>query len=271
MAVTLGILIPTAAHAFTIDPGSIMGLCNILPCNGGGGGAEGLGVYIFVKIITAMQVAIVAVAIFMLFTASRWLVQYSSDEAVTKDARTSFIYIIAGLTTVGLSQFLVMAIAPSYAGIAIVNQGVVEQGAGNVVTYFKMITGITLMVNIVIQAIRLISSQGQEEQVTKARSRLIAGFIGTGIIMLANAIAVAVMPGFGSSRAIAVEIVGISNYLLMILGFLALLAIIVGGVMLIVSVDEGLKDKAKNVIKTAIVALILVLVSYSLVTAFIAI
>ncbi len=263
-------LLPLSAHAYSIDGGSVSVLCNFLPCNGGGGGAVGLSMYVFEKIVAALEVGIIAVAIISLFVAAIQMVALSSEESTVKDARTSYIYIIAGLAIVGLAHWFVMAFSPTETGFKLVNAGMVESGVSNVVTYFKMIIAITLMVNIVIQAFRLISSHGEDEQVNKAKTRFIAGFIGAGIIMLANVIAVSVLPGAGGSTVLAGEIAGIANYLLMILGFLAVLTIVVAGVMLIISIDETMKDKAKNMVKTAIMALIVVLVSYALVTAFIA-
>lgn len=264
-------LTPLTTHALDIDTGSISVLCDFLPCSGGGGGAEGLSFYVFDKIVTAMEIIIVAVAVFALFTAARWQVMYASDETLTKDARTTYVYVIVGLAVVGLARQLVLAFSPTNTGGALVNTEVIDQSVGNVVTYFKLLIAVTLLVNIVVQAFRLITSQGEQDQVDKAKKRLIAGFIGAGVIMLANAIAVAALPGFGGSVIMAVEIAGIANYIIVIIGFLALIAIIIAGVLLIISIDEGLKDKAKAVIKTAIVALIVVLVSFALVTAFIAI
>lgn len=263
------LLMPRLAHAYTINEWSVNVLCGILPCTGGGGGATGLSLFVMNRIITAMEVIVVAVAIIVLFINAVRMTVLSSQENTVTESRTSYVHIISGLAIIGLSRWFVLAFSPPNTGAALVNTGVVEQGVGNIVTYFKLIIAITLLVNIAVQAFRLITSQGQQEQVDKAKSRFIAGFIGAGIIMLANVLVISVMPGFGGSSQIALEIAGMANYLLMILGFLVLLAIVTAGVLLIVSVDEGLKDKAKNIIKTSIVALIVVLTSYALVTAFI--
>lgn len=260
---------PLSAHALSISPESIAALCGVIPCGAVGGGAEGLSAHVFARIVTALEVGIIAAAIINLFVAAAQMVALSSEESTVKDSRNAYIHIITGLAIIGLARWFALAFSPANTGIALVNTGVVEEGVSNIVVYFKMIIAITLTVNIVIQAFRLISSQGQEEQVKKARERFIAGFIGAGVILLANVIATSIVPGYGGSSALALEIAGFANYLLTILGFLALLAIIAAGVLLIVSVDEGLKDKAKNIVKTAIVALIVVLVSYAFVTAFI--
>ncbi len=262
-------LLPHAAHAFQIDASSVMALCNVLPCSGGGGGAAGLSDYILEKIVTAMEVIIVAIAIISLFITAAQMVAHSTEESTVKDTRTSYIHIITGLAVVGLCRWFVLAFSAPNTGAQLVNTDVVESGLVNIVMYFKMIISLSLMVNIVVQAFRLITSQGAQEQVDKAKTRFIASFIGAGIMMLANVIVLSVIPGYGGSTDLAVEIAGIANYILVIMGFLSLLAIIVAGVLLIVSIDEGLRDKAKNMIKTSMIALIVVLTSYALVTAFI--
>lgn len=265
------LLLPTSAHALFIDSASVMMLCGIVPCNGPGGGAAGMSFYLLDKIVTSFEIGIIAVTIVCIFIAAFQMAAFSSQENTVTESRTSYIYIITGLAIVGLARWFVTAFAPVETGYMLVNVATVENAAYNVVTYFKLIIAVTLMVNIVIQAFRLITSQGQQEQVDKAKKRFIAGFIGAGIIMLANVIVVSVAPGFGSSGAIAVEIAGMANYLLMILGSLSAVAIIAAGVLLVVSADESLKDKAKNIIKTSVIGLIVVLTSYALVTAFIAI
>lgn len=265
------LFLPSIAHAFYIDPSSVMMLCDIVPCNASGGGAAGLSFYVLDRIVAALEIGIIAAAIICLFIAAAQMTAFSSQENTVTESRTSYIYIIIGLAIIGLARWFVTAFSPVDTGSALVNTDIVEAGIGNIVIYFKLIISVTLTANIVLQAFRLITSQGQQEQVDKAKKRLIAGFIGAGIIMLANVIVVSVLPGFASSGAIAIEIAGIANYILAILGFLSVLAIVAAGLLLVVSVDESLKEKAKSIIKTSIVGLIVVLTSYALVTAFIAV
>ena len=87
--------------------------------------------------------------------------------------------------------------------------------------------------------------------------------MGVGLTMLAGAIANSVNPQSGSSSNLALEIAGVANYLMTIVGFMAVVTIILAGVFLILSVSDSLKDKAKTIIKTAVVALIGVTVSYA--------
>ena len=276
-----GLVLPTA-HAYEIGAESVNVLCNFLPCNAAGGGATRLSMYVFERIVLAFQIGIIAVAIISLFISAVKMTAFSSEESTVKEAKTSYVYIITGLAIIGLAKFFVNAFSPGtvavgeygeYTGTqgALVNLGIAEMGVSNVVFYFKSIIALSLMVNIVVQAFRLITSQGQEEQTNKAKGRLIGGFIGAGIIMLANVITVSVAPSTSGATGIGIQIAGMANYLLMILGFMSVIAIVVAGIMLVVSFDESMKDKAKNIVKTSVVGLIIVLTSYALVNAFITI
>ncbi len=270
ITILCGLLLPGLAHALPVDPSSISVLCSIMPCGASGGGAAGLNAYVMSTVVLALELLVVGVAVVFLFVAAAKMVAFSSEESTVTEAKTSYIYIIVGLAIVGLAHQFVLAFSPINTGANLVNTGIVSSAMDNVVTYFYYIIAVTLMVNIVIQAVRLINAEGQQEQTDKAKKRLIAGFIGAGIMLLSNIIVRSIAPGAGSSE-IALQIAGIASYLIMIIGFLALLSIVLAGVLLIISIDEGLKDKAKNLIKTSIVALIVVLVSYALVTAFISI
>lgn len=271
LVIGLALLLPSLAHAYQIGTESSGILCAFLPCSAGGGGAAGLSAYALEKIVFGMEVAIVAVAIIALFISASQMVIFGQDEAQVKDARMSYVYIIVGLAVVGLARWLVMAFSPSNNGAELVNVTMYEQGIANIITYFRLVIAISLSVNIVVQAFRMLASQGEQEQTDKAKKRLIGGFVGAGMVMMANALVVAMAPSLSGAQGVSLEIVGLANYLVTIVGFLALVVIAGAGVLLIVSADEGLKEKAKMMVKTAVVVLIFVVLAYALVTAFIAI
>jgi hypothetical protein len=115
---------------------------------------------------------------------------------------------------------------------------------------------------------RLVSSAGEQESIDKARKRLITSIIGVGVIFLTKAIVTASTST--TISVLSVEVAGIANFAISFVGILAVGAIIVGGFLLVISFQESLKEKAKTMIKTSIVALVVVLLSYTLVAMFIA-
>ena len=136
-----------------------------------------------------------------------------------------------------------------------------------------------MLINIVIQGARLIAAQSQEDA-EKAKKRLLYGFVGVGIILLANRMVLAVFPDTvpcssggvsgsgGDSSIISIEMVGIANFLLAAFGLMVVVAIIIAGIYLVVSVKEDNKEKAKQIIKTSIIALAVIIAAFAIVNAF---
>lgn len=264
-----GLCLPLHAKAFEIPPTWMGPVCGYLPCTAYGGGANGLVNYLVERVVVALEVGFVAVAILTLFLAAANMVIFAEQEDVVKQSRTQFVYAIAASAVVSLARWIALAFSPESTGADLVNTAVVNSGVGNVITYIKLSLSILLIANIVIQGMRIVNSQGEQEQVEKARKRLIASFIGAALILLANRIVLALNPQLGGSPQLAVELAGLANYLIAIVGFGAVVVIIAAGVTLILSVNESFKDKAKTMVKTAVIALVAMLVSYALVTAFI--
>ncbi len=264
-----GLLTPIPAFAFQISDIWYWQVCDYLPCTAYGGGANGLVNYLLLRVVVALEAGFVAVAIITLFLSAANMVIFAEQEDVVKQSRTQFVYAIAASAVVALARWVALAFSPESTGSALVNTGLVNDAVGNVLTYMRLSLTILLVVNIVIQGIRMISSQGEQEQMDKARKRLIGSFIGAAFLLLANRIVVAFNPQLGSSQVLATEFAGIANYLIAFIGFGAVVVIIVAGITLVLSVDESFKDKAKNMVKTAVVALVAVLVAYALMTTFV--
>lgn len=248
------------AHA-QIPPCPVGG---ILPCFGGGG-AQGLNMYIMEKIVPAAEVIFIVFAVMALFNASTGMVFNASDDNSLTASKITYYHVIIGSAIVGIAHLVVESFSPPIVRDAIVNPNPVASGIGNVIFYFKLVLSIALTSNLVIQAFRLIVSQS-EDQTGKARKRILVGFIGVGVMLMADAIVRAVNPEVGAnSLLLAVELRGIANYLLVIFGVVAVASIVVAGLMLVFSIEEGLKDKAKAVIRTTLICLAVVLAAYVIV------
>ena len=125
---------------------------------------------------------------------------------------------------------------------------------------------ISFVINIVIQAIRLIV--GTEESARdSAKKNIIFGIFGAFIVVLADAI----VRIFFTADAVSVldETWGIIRFLATIFGALLVIGIVMSGLMLIVSVSDTTKDRAKKLFFACIITMILVLAAYGIVTVFI--
>lgn len=236
------------------------------------GGAQGISDYMELYVVPTVGVLFLGVAVAMFFTYAVSILARSHDESAVQESKIAYIHAITGAAIVSLAVYFVWAVSPDPRigpGPNIVNRPYLEHGFQNVIYYIKLVLGTAMIVNIVVQAARLIASQGEEDG-TKAKQRLLYGFVGVAVILLANAMVTSAFPPFGADPGIITdELVGLANFLLALFALIAVLAVIVAGIMLIVSFDEGLKDKAKSIVKTAIITLAVIIASYAIVNAFV--
>lgn len=279
----LAALLPVSVHAFDIPQNFCsIGVAFGLSGNCGGGGAEGLADYAAFYGINTVGVVFLAVILAMFFTFAVRLIVGSNDENTIREAKVGYAHAITGAAIVSLAALFVWAFSP-YPGIgpggALVNECPVQLGFTNAIKYFRIILGAAMLVNLIIQGARMISAQSQEDA-EKAKKRLLYGFVGVGIVLLANRMVLAVFPDTvpcsggggggagGDSSIISIEMVGIANFLLAAFGLMVVVAIIIAGIYLVVSVKEDNKEKAKQIIKTSIVALAVIIAAFAIVNAF---
>ncbi len=275
-ALVLGLivaLLPSNALAFSIPInfcafGFRVGLSGV--CSAGG--AQGISDYMTDVVVPTVGVIFMAVAVAMFFTYAISILARSNDESGVQESKIAYMHAITGAAIVSLAVYFVYAFSPDPRigpGPNIVNRAPLEIGFSNVIFYIKIILGTAMLVNIVIQAARLIVAQSDEDA-EKAKQRLLYGFVGVAVILLANAMVRSAFPPMGADAGgITSELVGLANFLLSAFALVAVLAVIIAGIMLVVSFDEGLKDKAKTIIKTAVITLAVIVASYSLVNAFV--
>lgn len=269
LALALTLLLPIAAEAQEIILPSVPNIVPcpvpIIPC--GSGGAAGASTYLIGNLFPAARILFIAAAIFMFLQyALKLLFDPDSSETVSS-TKLAYGYAITACAVVGIATFIVEAVGQSARG-TLINDAPVNAGIGNIILYMRLVTATLVTVFILIQGIRLIVKQGSEEEFKNAQTQFIHTIMGVAIILLANIMASAFLPGSGSVT-LAGEIVGIINFTLTLIGALAVFTIIIAGIMLVLSIDESLKDRAKKAIVVAIVGLIIALLSYILVRFFI--
>jgi hypothetical protein len=238
-----------------------------LPCIGGG--FQGLQNYIEFNITTAMRTAFIGVALFMFFAYAVRLLLESDQESTIADVKNAYSQAIVGAAVVSLVTLIVDSFG-NYANvrIGIINPEPLEGGLANIILYIRLMVAISVSAMIAFQGVRLILLQGQESEVEQQKKRFLHSLIGVAVVLLATPIVNAVQPGANSNK-IVTEIVGVINFLLEILGVLAVVAMIACGAMLVISADEGMKDRAKKGIATTIITLVIVTCSYLVVHYFV--
>jgi len=197
----------------------------------------------------------------IIFYGIRRLFTPTSDSAMAETSQ-SFQYAFVGVVLMLGAEL----IASSFVTGGVVNPAGVNTVFQNMTIFLRAVISIALLVNITIQGFRMIMSSDDSEA-AKGRKQLLYGCLGAAIVLLASPI-VTTFTGRNSSTAL-VELTGIANYIITIFGILAVVAVIVAGAMLVISVDETMKEKAKKLITASLVALILVISAAALVNFFI--
>lgn len=249
----LSLLVPSAIAQ--VDTGRIDPcVSGDLTCN------TDLASYIGSTIPPAMFTAFFGILFAMLvFYGFKLAVMSRSDSAMT-DTMSALAHAFVGSVLVLGSIIL----AESFGTVGTIAPQPVEAGIlAVVIGYIVQLVGAVLILNLVVQGFRMIAAT-DDGNVSAARTNMLQSIIGAAMVILAAPILQAVMPGSFSS-GINEEIVGIANFLATIFGLMAALSIVVAGIMLVVSVDESLKDRAKSVITASIVALIVVMTSAGLI------
>jgi hypothetical protein len=189
------------------------------------------------------------------------VVQSRKSEAV-QEAIASYTHAFIGAVIFTGAFLLAEAFATPNVPVNIepVQEGILER----VIAFLVVLVGAVLVANIVVQGIRLILAVN-EGNIDTARKNFIQSLVGAAIAMLAKPILSLVRPG-GFHLGINDEIVGVANFLGAIFGLMAVVTFIIAGIMLVVSVEDSLKDRAKKLIITSLVAMAVVVASLALLT-----
>ncbi len=236
----------------------------------GGGGVGGLNAFFWGSVWPALKIAFVGIALCCFVYYSVQLMLARSEESTINEAKSAYEMAIFGCALVALTAAIVEAFAPSGNPNDLVRPAPLINAVNQAIFFFKAaLAGIVIM-RLTIQGVRLILLEGQSQGETdKQKKQFFNGVFGVAAILLSNALVAALYPG-ANSGILAVELVGMANFLLELIGALAVVSIIIAGAMLIISVDESLKDRAKKVISCTMIAIVVVLCAYVLVNFFLA-
>ena len=235
------LFLPDIAHALSID-------CPA--CTG-----TDLGGYLE-KVPGILREAFAGLLVLMIVLYGGKMIAFSQEESTIAESKSSLIYgAIAGVV-VALAEAIAAVTSP---GRAEVNAGALAGYVDGFADYFNYIAFAVVVANTVVQALRLASSHGSQERISSATKRLIYGVIGGLLAVVARQIVVSVSTR--NFSPVLSQIQGFLDAVVEVAKYAAPTAIGIAGLMLIISVDESLKEKAKTVIKTVFIALTLILVA----------
>ena len=188
----------------------------------------------------------------------------SRDENVLSEVKNAYGYAFFGTVLVG-GAFLLADTFTAPDGL-IINEASFNPLVINIIIFIKALIATVVGVGVFVHGFRLIVAFDEGEN-DKAKKGLLHIMVGAGIVMLADAI---VDSFFGANIGIASsEILGFARFAVTVLGALSVLGLIVAGMMLVLSYEDAMKEKAKKLSITCAVAVSITIAAYGLVTIFI--
>lgn len=234
-------------------------------------GSAQLATFIKIRIIDNALYALSGVAgAAMFYYGIRMIVDAYNDKAYT-DVINSFIYVLTGFIVIGLSHafqiaFIGTGVLPA-SGIPF-NPSNLSPGIGSIASFMAKGAEGAFTLIVVIAGLRMITAQGDEGTFDKWRKVLIGNCIGVMLILIADSIRIAIQTP-NDPGAIVAELGGIGLFMLTIIGFASVLALIIAGILLIISVDEAQRDRAKRAVIGTLLSLLVVIASYTLIVTFV--
>lgn len=276
-----------------------------IPATAGGGTAQQQFALLVWGIIQNVRFIIGAVAIAMIVYSGFRMVIGWGKEDVYNQQKNSILFAIIGLAIVGLAgegaNILQVACPESLPGqpkVPCTEGGflanpnallrtatVFDQRTEIVVTFIKYFVGAIAVLTIISSGFRMITMGGSEEKIAIDKKRLLYGAIGLGLIIVADTAINQVLykvdlsqypgiegvqPAFSAEQGVR-EIVGFTNFVVSIVGPVAVLALLAGGVMYITAGgQEDRMERAKRLIFAAMLGLIIIYGAFAIVSTFIA-
>jgi hypothetical protein len=211
-------------------------------------------------VVGALQNAFVGILFLALVVYAGMMILYSSEDSMVTESKSALAYAIGGCIVVGLAVIIGESVTRTG---TLLDFSTVTPSLENIALYFRYALLAILLGNIVIQAFRLLASRGEQDVVARARKRLILGFVGAVIMIIAGLITNAASTLTLSD--VRLQIVYIANAIVVLLTVACVAAMVIAGIMLVLSAQESLKERAKTIIRVAIVSFIVVLLSGTIV------
>lgn len=226
------------------------------------GGGAALCQFIQIHIVDQALIAFYGVAAaFICYYAARMIIAAYQDNTAS-EAGTTFIQVFIG--------FIVIAISAAFANAFSVgvNPSLLNEGFASVSVLIIAASSGVFVLMIVIAGLRMITAQGDAAAFQKWIKVLTYNAVGVVIMFIAYFIVHAVSDI--DTGIIIEEMRGLALFLLTVTGFACVAALIIAGILLIISIDESLRDRAKKIVIGTLISLAFVLVVYTLLYAFIA-
>ncbi len=253
-------------------PASILGAILLLAPTTclAGSGATYVAQFLVPSLLREVMIAFWGIAAaFVFYYAVRAVLEAHKEEA-SKDLAHSFIYVFSGFAIIALSGafatgFGVNSFSPGL--FTTVNPLALDVGIRSVADFIIRMSAGIFTLGVVATGLKMIASQGEASNFDKWRKVLVANCLGV-VLMLTAFFVIHAISDVNAGLLIS-EMRGFAMYMLTLIGFACVIALIIAGILLIVSVDESLKDRAKTIVIGTLISLVIVMACYTLLLVFI--
>lgn len=241
-------------------------------------------------LIAAARNLLGAVAIIMfIYAGFRMVIGWGKEDVYSKQ-RLNLLYAIIGLAVVGLAGEMAQIFSVEGGGFIkdpnqILRTAILfDERTQIVITFLKYTIGAIAVLMIIRSGLRMITMGQQEDKVALDKKNLIYGGIGLFMVLMADNVinnvfykvdlsrypgAEGAQPAIDAPAGVS-EIVGATNLIISIVGPLAILVLVGGGIMYITAGgQEDRMEKAKKLIIATLAGILLIYGAFAIVSTFI--
>lgn len=233
-------------------------------------------------------VGVVAIAMIILL-ALRMLMAQGNEEDIKK-YRTGMLWTIVGLALIGLSADVAAILGPQDGGIIKDPNTILKRvqlfdfKVNIVITFIKYLLGSIAVAFVLRNGLRLVTVSANDEEVTQDKKNLAASAAGLVLIYLGDIIinkvlykvdksaypgVEGVQPGMDPTAGIS-ELIGFTNFIVYLTAPLAIAVLVAGGIMYITAAgDDDRMGRAKRMIVSAVIGLVVIYGAFAVVNTFI--
>lgn len=187
-----------------------------------------------------------------------------SEESNVTEVRSAYLHVIFGAVIIAGASVISGIVNPT--SLVATPAGFISNVLIPMKKFFFGMMGAALIINIGYYGARLITSQ-DDSGLSNARQGILRGAAGLTIVMVVGS----VLGAFETKNILGInnELLGAGSFIITIFGALAVVAIVAAAIMLVLSVDDQMKDRAKKVIIAVAASVIVVMASAIIISTFI--
>lgn len=209
--------------------------------------------------------------LFIVIIGIKYIMSLGNDEKLSS-YKTQFAWLVLGLAIISLAEFVGFELLDPSGGNDILGgetQAKFHEKVLDVVRFFEYAAGAFMLINAVLAGYHLIMSGEKEETISQEKKFLQSLLMGSAMILMAEII-VRILSFQDSpertTEILVMEVAGIVNFTLSFVAILAMAMLVLSSLYFVISFgDEDQTTRAKRMIKTSIVGVIVASASYVLV------